>query len=354
MKLQVITGVRPQFIKAAPFLRELESRKIEYELIHTGQHYDYEMSQVFFEEIGLPKPHATLETGLGTHAEQTSRMLVALEVHMIRYRPQCVVVFGDTNSTLAGALAASKLHIPIVHIEAGIRSFNRRMPEEINRVLADTISRLLFCPSQVGVKNLKAEGIVSGVFDVGDVMLDAINLFGPIAVSKSDILDKLEISDRYLLLTLHRAENVDCIERLESIMRGLGAIEKKILFPIHPRTRKRLQEMNIDLPLNVTMVDPVGYLDFLKLQSTSQGILTDSGGLQKEAYWQGVPCVTLRDETEWVETVELGWNVLVGADEEKIAGALQHLEKRPDRPLLYGNGTACAQCVDIVLSEIGD
>jgi len=307
MKIVSIIGARPQFIKCAPLSRAIR-REHEEILVHTGQHYDSGMSDVFFDELNIPKPDYNLGIGSGTHGEQTALMLIEIEKVLLKEKPGLVLVYGDTNSTLAGALAASKLHIKVAHVEAGLRSFDRSMPEEINRVMTDHISNLMFCPTETAVKNLKNEGITDGFYNVGDVMLDALENNSKVAEEKSAILDS-------------------------AIVKAFCTTSETIVFPVHPRTEKYLKEYGLwdELCQHVKIIPPVGYLDMLNLMANSNKILTDSGGIQKEAYMLGVPCVTMRENTEWVETVEDGWNVLVGADYEEIVDAIEGFEGAGER-----------------------
>jgi UDP-GlcNAc3NAcA epimerase len=349
LKIVTIVGARPQFIKAAAVSRKLQGRHEEI-LVHTGQHYDYEMSGIFFDGLELSKPKASLGVGSGSHGFQTGAMLKAIEDVLLLERPNCVLIYGDTNSTLAGALAASKLFIPVAHVEAGLRSFNRRMPEEINRVMADHLSNLLLCPSKTAVNNLAAEGISQNVHLVGDVMLDVLNWARQrIGANQSAVLERFGLSEGgYLLATVHRSENTDELERMSSILRALNTIDEPVVFPVHPRTRKNITQLGFQLKPHVRLIDPVGYLDMVALLGSARMVLTDSGGLQKEAYWLGVPCVTLRNETEWVETVEAGWNILVGSDSNKIFNAVHSFTPPDSRPTLYGDGAAAIQCVDLL------
>jgi len=349
MKIISIVGARPQFIKAAAMSRKLQGRHEEI-LLHTGQHYDYEMSGIFFDGLELPQPKASLGIGSGSHGFQTGAMLKAIEDVLIAEHPDNVLVYGDTNSTLAGALAASKLSIPVVHVEAGLRSFNRRMPEEINRVVADDLSDLLLCPSQTAVTNLGAEGITRNVHLVGDVMLDVLNWATQrIAVDHSVVLNRFGLTKKaYLLATVHRSQNTDDIARLSRILSAFNSIKETIVFPVHPRARKVIIENGLRLGPQVILIDPVGYLDMVGLLSSARLALTDSGGLQKEAYWLGVPCLTMREQTEWVETVEAGWNALVGCDEYKIVQAARSFSPPDARPALYGDGAAADKCVDLL------
>ncbi len=342
MKIASIVGARPQFVKCAPVSREL--RKVHGEvLIHTGQHYDPGMSEVFFEELAIPKPDYNLGIGSGTHGRQTGAMLGAIEAVLEKEEPDVVLVYGDTNSTLAGALAAAKLHIPVAHVEAGLRSFDRRMPEEVNRVLADHCSDILFCPTETAVANLAAEGITEGAFLVGDVMCDAMNYNRAVAEERSSVLAKLGVEPgEYLAVTVHRPSNTDSPENMTAILGALGEAERPVVFPVHPRTRNYLGEYGLlaDLPENILITEPLGYLDMIRLMAHAKKILTDSGGVQKEAYMLGVPCITLRENTEWVETVEVGWNVLVGAERERIVDAIHSFSPASRQKNLFGDGDA--------------
>ena len=320
MKIVTIVGARPQFIKCAPVSRALRTEHEEI-LVHTGQHYDANMSDVFFTELAIPAPDYNLGIGSGPQGEQTGRMLAEIEIVLQKEQPDMVLVYGDTNSTLAGALAAVKLHIPVAHVEAGLRSFDRSMPEEINRIVTDHVSDLLFCPTQTAVDNLAAEGITKGVHLTGDVMVDALLYNMEIAEQSSTVLEDLDldldlVKGEYYIATVHRASNTDTEENLKSIITAFGEIGLPIVFPAHPRTVKYLKEYGLydHLPENIRLTAPLPYLDMLHLMRHAKMILTDSGGVQKEAYILKVPCVTLRENTEWVETLEDGWNVLVGAD----------------------------------------
>jgi UDP-GlcNAc3NAcA epimerase len=343
-KIVTIVGARPQFVKAAVLSRLIEREyadSFQEVLVHTGQHYDRNMSDVFFSEMEIPLPHINLEIGSGTHGAMTGRMLEAVEKVLLTEKPDYVLVYGDTNSTLAGALAASKMHIPVVHVEAGLRSFNKLMPEEQNRILTDHLSSFLLCPTGTAVSNLKAEGITSGVHQVGDVMLD-VSLFYRDKSRDTPSVLPLEIQEleSFFLITLHRAENTDDYGRMKSIVDAINSIEGRTgVFPLHPRTRKMLETHNLVFAPHIKIIDPVGFLDMIRLESECDFILTDSGGVQKEAYFFMKPCITLRDQTEWVETVEAGWNTIVGADEEKILNAVSQVEMIPrDYPALYGDG----------------
>lgn len=357
MKIVTVVGARPQFIKAAAISRVIHQSfagRITEVLIHTGQHYDRNMSKVFFEDLDIPCPAYNLEISGGNHGAMTGRMLGAIEEVLSMEKPDWVLIYGDTNSTLAGALAAVKLHIPVAHVEAGLRSFNMRMPEEINRVLSDRVSRLLFCPTEAAVRNLKTESITHGVHLVGDVMYDVALFYKDVARQKSTVLEDLGLEEgAFALATCHRAENTDDSGRLEEIVLALAEISSwmPLVFPVHPRTRKLLAEYGLHKSLRaVRLVEPLHFLDMVALEQAAKVILTDSGGVQKEAYFYGVPCLTMRDETEWVETVESGWNQLVGADATRIVKAFSTFERPALRPLLYGDGRAAAHIVATILS----
>jgi UDP-GlcNAc3NAcA epimerase len=370
LKVVSIIGARPQFIKAAPLSKTLRSAGHQEILVHTGQHYDSNMSEVFFEQLGIPEPDINLGIGSRAHGAQTGAMLTAIEGVLLRQNADWTIVYGDTNSTLAGALAAAKLVCPVAHVEAGLRSFNRSMPEEINRIVADHVSTLLLCPSKTAVGNLAAEGISQNVHLVGDVMYDAVLQFSERARQKSDVLKSLQLEPgAYLLATVHRPENTDDPIQLKKIFDGFAALEERIIFPVHPRTQEALRVNGVLKSLansdkhpisfgerikrvgNIEMIEPVGYLDSLMLQQNARMILTDSGGMQKEAYWLGIPCVTLRNETEWIETVEAGWNVLTGAETARIVAAVTKIPTRgPGNALLYGDGHAAERCVEALSS----
>lgn len=358
MNIVSVVGARPQFIKAAAVSRVLRQHHTE-TLLHTGQHYDYGMSQVFFEELDIPPPEVNLSIGSGSHGAQTGAMLAGIEQVLLARTPSLVLVYGDTNSTLAGALAAAKLHIPVAHVEAGLRSFNRRMPEELNRVVTDHLSAVLLCPGQTAVDNLAREGVVQGVHLVGDVMSDALAYAAARARDRSSILERLDVAPHaYLLATVHRAENTDDADRLRNILAAFAALNTPVVFPVHPRTRKKIAELAEtdetllhSLSSNVQMIEPVGYLDMVMLEQSARMILTDSGGIQKEACWLGIPCVTLRDETEWVETVEAGWNVLASADQQRIVNAITTFRIPDKRPTLYGDGNVAQRCLSILETQ---
>jgi UDP-GlcNAc3NAcA epimerase len=356
MKIVTIVGARPQFIKAVPVSRVLRQRHTEI-LLHTGQHYDFEMSGIFFEELEIPEPDSNLEIGSGKHGWQTGTMLLRIEEILLAERPDRVLVYGDTNSTLAGALAAVKLQIPVAHVEAGLRSFNRTMPEEHNRVLTDHCSDLLLCPTETAINNLIREGITQGVHFVGDTMYDAVLQFGKIAQKKSRILQELNlIPTQYLLATVHRPYNTDVPEHLQSILTAFAELDERVIFPVHPRTRKKIAELGLSSQQpscsKIEFVPPVGYLDMLILEQNARLILTDSGGIQKEAFFFGVPCITLRPETEWVETVESGWNRLVGADCEQIVAAVKaNTWPEGEPPGFFGDGHASERIVHIITQD---
>ena len=347
-----IVGARPQFIKSAPVSRALASRFREV-LIHTGQHYDYGMSEIFFSEMEMRPSDFNLGVGGGSHGEQTGRMLIELEKVLAEVKPDCVLVYGDTNSTLAGALAAAKARIPLAHVEAGLRSFNRAMPEEVNRVLTDHVADLLFCPTHAAIENLAKEGIVEGVHRVGDVMYDALQHNLVTARTRSSILTRLNLrKEAYALGTVHRAANTDNLERMKSILEAFNSLSLKVVFPVHPRTRKMIQAWGLAATPNVLFIEPQGYFDILILQENANCILTDSGGMQKEAYWLGVRCITLREETEWVETVTSGWNYLAGVDQDAVRLAFETWHPQGERPLLYGNGQAAKQICELLAHQL--
>jgi UDP-N-acetylglucosamine 2-epimerase len=348
MRIVSLVGARPQFIKAAPVCRALRERHDEI-LVHSGQHFDYDMSDVFFEELGIPKPDYNLGVGGGGHGRMTGEMLGQLEELFLDMAPDWVLVYGDTNTTLAGSLAAAKLNIPVAHVEAGLRSFNRSMPEEVNRVVADHVSSLLLCPTNAAVANLAAEGITDGVALVGDVMLDTARMVAE-RVSEAEVLAAYGLEHAgYYLATVHRAATSDDPERLGAVLRAFARLDRPVVFAVHPRTRKNMEAFGLadlaDSP-SIRLVPPISYLEMSALLRGAQKLLTDSGGMQKEAYFFGVPCVTLRDETEWVETVELGWNALAGTDEQAIVGAAgAAFDRSAERPPVYGDGHAAEACV---------
>jgi UDP-N-acetylglucosamine 2-epimerase len=345
MKVLTVVGARPQFVKAAPVRRALEASGHTEVLVHTGQHYDDVMSKAQFRDLELTSPEINLGIGSGRHGDQTARMLARLEDVIIEQRPDWVLVYGDTNSTLAGALAAAKLHVPLAHVEAGQRSYNRCMPEEINRVVTDHISNLLLCSTPTAVANLAAEGIHADVHMVGDVMIDAL----------AWVLERTTVpgararwslaSGGYVLVTMHRAENTDNPARLRAILTALNSLDEPVVFAVHPRTQKAIDRTAWTPAPHVHVIEPVGYRAMIELQRDARMILTDSGGMQKEAYFLRVPCVIVRDETEWVEIVEAGWAVLAGADVGRIQSAVRTLQPRSEYAPLHGDGRAAQRCV---------
>lgn len=356
MKFVTVVGARPQFIKCAPVSRELRKAHAEV-LVHTGQHYDHGMSDVFFTELEIPRPNYNLQVGSGSHGHQTGAMLAAIEDVLVKEKPEMVIVYGDTNSTLAGALAAAKLHIPVAHVEAGLRSFDRRMPEEVNRVMTDHLSDLLFCPTDTAVRNLAAEGITRGVHQVGDVMADALIYNQRIAEEQSHILDTLGVATgTYLVATIHRQSNTDIRENVESIVDAFCALDETLVFPVHPRTVKFLRDYSLFDRLtgagHIMLTKPLGYLDMLKLLAHARLVLTDSGGVQKEAYMLRVPCITLRESTEWVETIEDGWNLLVGTDPAVIGQAVRQFVPQDEQRSPFGAGDASRKIREILGSWI--
>ncbi len=391
MKIASVVGARPQFVKLAPLTRAIQEHnnsnlgsEIEHLIIHTGQHYDYEMNKIFFEELRIPEPDYNLEVGSGSQGWQTGEMIKKAEEVLAAEKPNWVLVYGDTNSTFSGAFAATKLHFPVVHIEAGLRSYDKRMPEEINRVLTDYCSDILFCPTENATENLKKEGFTniinngklinedfiinklsnisyqkgSIVINVGDIMYDTLLMSLEIAEKKSIILDMLKlIPKEYYLVTIHRAENTDDKNNLKNIMKALHEIskEKPVVFPVHPRTKKILEELHISPNTfdKLYLMDPISYLDILVLLKNATRILTDSGGIQKEAYIFGVTCITIRNNTEWVETVKSGWNMVVGANKKRIIEAT--LKSTPIQDInsreLFGNGKTAKKIINILIKK---
>ncbi|WP_029268127.1 non-hydrolyzing UDP-N-acetylglucosamine 2-epimerase [Virgibacillus alimentarius] len=353
MKILTVVGARPQFIKACMISDVLKTRANADEVIvHTGQHYDDNMSSVFFKQLELPKPDHYLGVGSASPGKQIGRMLEKLERIMVSVRPDIVLVYGDTNSTLAGSFAAANLHIPIAHVEAGLRSFNKKMPEERNRILTDHLSDWLFCPTPAAVKNLGREGIHRGVYQTGDIMYDVLLHFKSRALQQSNILKELSLSPKhYDLTTIHRAENTDDPGRLKAILKALQQLKRKVVFPLHPRTKQKIQAFGLTHMINhpsIKTTKPLRYFDLITIASEANTILTDSGGLQKESYMLKVPCVTLRDETEWTETVETGWNHLAGADPKKIIHTVQALKIPQVHPPLFGDGKTAEKICTIL------
>ncbi len=357
LSILTVIGARPQFVKAAVISRLIRSSSYQWKvheyLVHTGQHYDDNMSAVFFREMEIPEPDINLQIGSGTHGVMTGAMLTELERVMIEQKPDVVLVYGDTNSTLAGALAASKLHIPVIHVEAGLRSFMMAMPEEQNRIIADRLSTVLFCPTVAAIRNLEHEGIPNAqptspsadqkaVFLSGDVMLDASLYYRqqqkamPLSATLASLIER-----PFYLVTLHRAENTDDPMRVATIVKALNEFDAiPVILPLHPRTRKILAQQGLEFAAHIHVIDPVGYFDMLVLEDRCQFVVTDSGGVQKEAYFFDKPCITLRDSTEWIELVQHGWNTLVGANTEKILAALQSMPRYGESVQLYGDGHA--------------
>jgi UDP-GlcNAc3NAcA epimerase len=348
MKIFSIVGARPQFIKLAPLSAALQQQHQEY-IVHTGQHYDYAMSEKIFEDLGIRKPDIHLEVGAGGQTEQIAAMMLKLEAAMLEKKPDVVIVFGDTNSTLAGALIAAKLTIPIIHIEAGLRSFNRGMPEEINRIVTDHVSKYLFAPTPTAVANLKNEGLEKVTYLTGDIMVDTMKNSIAVALKKSAIMQQLQLQPQsFSLLTMHRHYNVDDSGIMEHILTQLGQLEDKIIFPVHPRTRKMLPA-SFTVPQNIVLTEPQGYLDFIALQHAANKIITDSGGIQKEAYILRKPCITLRTETEWVETVQAGWNLLVQPTDADIANKIATFNPPQQQENIFGENVT-AQMLNIINS----
>jgi UDP-GlcNAc3NAcA epimerase len=375
MKIVTVVGARPQFIKAGVvsrairvFNQRLKKKPFREILVHTGQHYDTLMDKVFFKELALPKPNYHLGVGSGSHGRQTGIMLEKIETVLQKEKPKLVMVYGDTNSTLSGALAAAKLNIPIAHVEAGLRSYNQAMSEEVNRILTDHLSTFLFSPTDQAVRNLLKEGIKDGktriVKNIGDVMYDSILYYSKLAEKKSKILKGLGLLTNhesrvknYYLATLHRAENTDDSKRLKPILKALNEIGKDtpIILPLHPRTKKMMKVYHL-FPKGqcIKLIEPVSYFDMLVLEKNARAILTDSGGIQKEAYWLKVPCFTLRDETEWVETVKSGWNTLVGTEAERIVGEVSHKKRKVLSEIrAFGDGKASQKIIRILARHFG-
>ena len=362
IRIITVVGARPQFVKAAAVSRAVAAHNaarqptIDERIIHTGQHYDENMSKVFFDELGIPRPAANLEVGSGSHAARTAGMLVGIEAELLADRSDWMIVYGDTNSTLAGAMAAAKLGVPICHVEAGLRSFNRAMPEEINRILTDRISTLLMCPTATAAANLAAEGVTEGVHQVGDVMYDSVLHNAALAEQRSTIVADLGLTAKdFYLATVHRASNTDDPARLDGILAALAKMDRPVVLPLHPRTRNTLGAKLASLGDRVRAIEPLAHLDMLALEAAARIILTDSGGVQKEAYWAGVPCVTLREETEWVELVEVGCNRLAGADPARILAAVEEIESAgaalpaSDAGALYGDGHSAERIIAAIV-----
>lgn len=364
MKIMTVVGARPQFIKAAAVSRVLREKNEEI-LVHTGQHYDENMSDIFFEELHIPRPNFNLGVGSGSHGKQTGEMLIKIEELLLKEKPDAMLIYGDTNSTLAGALAASKLHIPVAHVEAGLRSYNRLMPEEQNRVVADHVSSLLLCPTDTAVANLAKEGVVDNVYNVGDVMCDALFYYKKIADKRFHdlsmlkfIIDDAEISkigNYYYLATIHRAENTDGSDSLKKILTAFEQLDAPVIFPVHPRTKPLVKELTAKCNFkNIRFVEPVGYLEMIYLSSHAKKIVTDSGGLQKEAYLLGVQCVTVREQTEWVETLNGGFNILAHPDTDDILNKVRNTvcDENARKPY-YGDGHASKKICELLSQRLG-
>lgn len=361
MKIITIVGARPQFIKAAAVSRVIREVCTE-KLVHTGQHYDTNMSDVFFEELDIPKPDYNLHVGSGSHAEQTANMLIGIEKILLEEKPDYILVYGDTNSTLAGALAAIKIHVPVIHVEAGLRSYNMNMPEEINRILTDRISRYLICPTETAKENLEKEGVKDGIYVIGDVMCDAVlyyqkklsemspQMYFDRLVSITD--EKIEHFGKWYLATIHRAENTDTQEKIEEILAALSQLEEKVIFPVHPRTKRMVLECyHKNHYSNLVLVEPIGYLDMLYFTNYAKKVVTDSGGLQKEAYIMKTPCITVREQTEWVETLQGNWNILAHPKCEDILEKIQSTKIDEEQYANhYGDGNAAVKLKELILS----
>ena len=349
MKLVTIIGARPQFVKASVVSKALREAGHTEILVNTGQHYDDNMAKIFFEEMAIPRPDYDLGVGSGTHAQQTAASMIGIEEILIKEHPDFLIVYGDTNATVAGALAAAKLHIKIVHIEAGLRSYNRQMPEEINRIVTDVISDYLMVPTQVAADNLKREGIDQGVHIVGDVMVDALRTYTLVAEQKSIILNQLKLEkDDFILMTIHRPSNADSNERLSEILRSVSGVGLPVVFPVHPRSKARVEALMGDVDGDIRLIEPVGYLDMMLLEKYSRMIITDSGGVQKEAYLHKTPCLTVRSETEWVETVIDGWNHLVGDNLDLIQELSRNFPTPKRWSNHYGDGNSSSQIVTLL------
>lgn len=360
MKIVTVVGARPQFIKAAAVSRVLRTEFTEI-LVHTGQHYDQNMSDIFFEELDIPRPNYNLGVGSGTHAKQTADMLIKIEEVLFKEKPDMILVYGDTNSTLAAALAACKIHVPVAHIEAGLRSFNMLMPEEQNRILTDRISSYLFCPTKTAVDNLNNEGIMDNVYNIGDVMCDAVLYYSKHMVKKkpSYFFDRLEFEfkkmqfKKWYLATIHRAENTDDIKKISEILAAFEKLDEKVLFPVHPRTRGMVKTLCDKYNYtNIVFVKPIGYLDMLYFTKNAVKVVTDSGGLQKEAYILGTDCITVRDQTEWIETLDGGFNVLAKPDMNDILNKTNLSKALAGRKEYYGDGEAAKKIIDVLKESV--
>lgn len=354
-KILTIAGTRPQLVKIAAVSRILR-QSFQEKLVNTGQHYDYNMAGVFFDELNIPKPDYDLGIGSDTHGRQTGKMLIAIEKVVEIEQPDAILVYGDTNSTLAGAIVASKLHIPLIHIEAGLRSFNKLMPEEINRIMTDHVSNFLFTPTEVAVRNLHNEGVTDGIYTVGDVMYDAVLYNMELAEQKYNLSEFDLKSKEYYLGTIHRAENTDSKEALTAILSAFSTLKEIVYLPLHPRTKQKIVQFGLQNILeqanNIKIVEPVSYLEMLLLEKHAKAIITDSGGVQKEAYFMKVPCITLRNQTEWIETVEVGWNQLINPLITDLATTLKGIQNGQPVENLYGDGKAAQKIMEILAQEI--
>lgn len=350
-RVLTVIGARPQFVKASVVSYALKEAGIAEDIINTGQHYDDDMSTVFWDELGIPQPSINLAVGSKSHANQTAEIMVKLEDYLLNATKKYdgLIVYGDTNSTLAAAMVAAKIHLPIIHIEAGLRSFNKAMPEEVNRIMTDHVSTLLFCSSKVGVRHLANEGVSKGVYNVGDVMYDAVLKFSEIANKRNKSNSINFAPNSYYLATVHRPSNTDNDANLMAIISAFGKLDKKVVWPVHPRIKNKLSA--IELPNNIEVISPQPYLNMLRLLSNSAKVLTDSGGLQKEAYWCNKVCITMREETEWVETLENGWNTLVGANEAKIVAAVNAPMPTKEQAPIYGNGDASRKIAEVIYNS---
>jgi UDP-GlcNAc3NAcA epimerase len=352
MHILHVVGARPHFPKLAPVSRALLARGHRETIVHTGQHYDLEMSDAFFNDLELPRPQHNLGIGSSSHGMQTGQMLVALEPVLLEVSPDVVLVYGDTNSTLAGAIAAAKLGIPVAHVEAGLRSYDKSMPEELNRILTDHSSTLLFCPTETATNNLAREGIVEGVHMIGDVMHDALLQALPLARERLEVLATLGVEPKkFVLATVHRAANTDDPARLSSICASLNSLDEFVVFPVHPRTKARIAELGVSFGPHVRLVAPLSYLEMLAVEENARHVLTDSGGVQKEAFLLRTPCVTVREETEWPETLADGWNVLAGVEPRTILAALRRPQPVSTPAPVFGDGHAAEVIVSVLESS---
>jgi len=352
MKLITIIGARPQFIKAATVSRKIKDYpEIEEIILHTGQHYDKNINEIFFEELNIPEPKYNLNVGSGQHGAQTAKMISQIEQILMDEKPDCVLVYGDTNSTIAGTLAAVKIHIPVAHVEAGLRSFNRAMPEEINRIVTDAVSDMLLAPTQNAVVQLQKEGREAFTWFTGDVMYDSV-IYYKSKILKNEKPEVIQDIANYYLCTIHRAENTDNPDHLRSIFKAISLMNKTVILPLHPRTKHILKNLEIEIPVNLKIIEPVGYMDMLTLLLHTEKMITDSGGVQKEAYFLQKPCITLRNETEWIETLDHNWNILCGTDTEKIISAINETCGEQSNLQAFGDGNAAEKIIKLILERI--